>query len=183
MAPVLLTILQHGGRKVKKFLFTYDGGGGSRPFKPSPSWPRLPGPPPRFSPHPCGSPLWALKRSRPEGQRQPSNDRAGGFDSPHLPKCRGCLGSNSRTAPRFIGGGESTLRSATSCHLAPGRGKRSRHHPWWLDHVSSLNDRMRRGALSRSTPPTSQNATTTLSGGCRFIGGGGSRTPVPGRVP
>jgi hypothetical protein len=46
------------------------------------------------------------------------------------------------------------LRVSASCLASPGRGKRSRRHPWRLDRVASSNDRMRRGALSRSTPPT-----------------------------
>ena len=77
---------------------------------------------------------------------------------------------------------ESTLRSEPSWLLAPGRGKRSRRHPWRLDRASLSDDRAKRGALSRSVPATPHMREAPFRE-LLFVGGGGSRTRVPGRAP
>ena len=68
------------------------------------------------------------------------------------------------------------LRGSTSCLASSGRGWRWRS-PSWLAFLASAR------RANPSTPPTFSDAKTTLSSGFRRNGGGGSRTPVPERVP
>ena len=74
------------------------------------------------------------------------------------------------------------FQSWTSCPLLPARGACSRLHPCRLDRGASSNDRMPRGARSRSTPAWKMKRPPWREV-FSFSGGGGSRTRVPEREP
>ena len=68
------------------------------------------------------------------------------------------------------------LRSPPSWRLAPGRGERSRRHPWRLGRVSSSSNRTRRGALTLRLP---QKKTENLPQGGFLVWRWGESNPRP----